>query len=113
MVMDLEDGTDTVHHSEWDGDGTLDGVRLGQFVSDGDRAGAGDLHGMVVIDLGVAGTVEATGDPAGMEMVIGVVATGATQDHVMLQVDQFIETTLIRVVHHQDPALREDMTATV
>ena len=111
MVMDLEDGTDTVHHSEWDGDGTLDGVHLGQLVSDGDLAGDGDRHGMVVTDLGVAGTAEATGDLVGTEMVTGVVVTGATQDHVMLQVDQFIGTTITRVVHPQDPALLEDMTA--
>lgn len=115
MVMVLEVGTDTVHHSEWDGDGTLDGVHLGLSASDGvgDLAGAGALRGMAVTDLGVAGTAVATGDLAGMETVTGAVAPGVTQDHATHQVDLYTEITITRAVHHHEPELQVDMTATV
>jgi hypothetical protein len=115
MVMVSAVGTDTAHRSEWDGDGTLDGVHLGLSASDGDGvlAGAGDLLGMAVTDLGVAGTAVATGDLVGMETATGVVVTGVTQDHVMLRIGLYTETTITHVVHHQDPAQQEDMTVMV
>jgi hypothetical protein len=112
MAMVLAVGMDMGHHSEWAGDGTLVGDHLGQLVSDGvgDPAGAGDLLGMEAIDLGVAGMAVATGDLVGMETVTGVVVTGVTQIHVTLQVDQFTETTITHVVHHQEAGLRGDTT---
>jgi hypothetical protein len=115
MVMVLEAGTDTVHHSEWDGDGTPDGVHLGLSASDGvgDLAGAGALLGMVATDLGVAGTAAATGDLAGMETVTGVVVPGVTQDHGTHQVDLYTEIIITRAVLHQEPVLQVDMIVTV
>ena len=114
MVMVSAVGTDTAHRSEWDGDGTLDGVHLGLSASDGvgDLAGAGALLGMAVTDLGVAGMAAATGDLVGTETVTGAVVTGVTQDHAMHQVDLYTETTITRAVHHQEPELQVDMTAT-
>lgn len=114
MVTVLEVGTDTAHHSGWDGDGTLDGVRLGLLASDGvgDLAGAGDLLGMAATDLGVAGTAAAIGDLVGMETATGAVVPGVTQDHGMHQVDLYTEITITPAVHHQEPELQVDMTAT-
>jgi hypothetical protein len=68
---------------------------------------------MAVTDLGVAGMAVATGDLVGMETATGVVVTGVTQDHVMLRVGLYTETTITHAVHHQDPVQQEDMTVTV
>lgn len=115
MVMVSVVGMDTALHSEWDGDGTLDGVHRGLSASDGvgDLAGAGALLGMAVTDLGVAGMAAAIGDLVGMETVTGAVATGVTQDHAMHQVDLYTEITITRAVHHHEPELQVDMTVTV
>ena len=74
--------------------------------------GAGDLLGTVVITLGAAG-MAVTGDLAGMVMVTGAVATGAVQDHIMLQPDQVIETTTMYGLLLPAPEVREIMTAQV
>lgn len=114
MAMASVVGTDTDHHLEWAGDGTLVGDHRGRSALDGvgDLAGAGDLLGMEAIDLGVAGMAVATGDQAGTEMDTGVVVIGAIRDLVTLQVDLYTEITIIRAVHHQEPGLQAGMTIT-
>ena len=115
MAMASVVGTDTGHHLEWAGDGTLVGDHLGLSALDGvgDLAGAGDLLGMEAIDLGVAGTAEATGDQAGTEMATGAAVIGVVRDLVTLQVDLYTEITIIRAVHHQESGLQAGMTVTV
>lgn len=64
---------------------------------------------MAAITLGVAGMAADTGVLAGMAMVIGAVAIGATQDHVMLLRDHPIETITMCVLHLPVPELQELM----
>lgn len=68
---------------------------------------------MVVITLGVAGMAADTGVLAGMAMVIGAVAIGVTQDHVMLLRDHPIETITMSVLHLPVPELQELMIVPV